>query len=206
EVSEEAHADPIARLLDLVDRSLSSEVGYQDYGDYRYLDGFANLEYDPAAAFLLRFLSGGNARQLILARDQLHHWVTYDRSRGEQAVPLGFPWMHGQEHRSLEYEAGHLWAGGLVLGRMITGESSLGRAVHELKQAVLVVCDGEAEFQDERSYGWALLALEDLLLIGADRELERQAAILARTLEAAQHENTLESFFYRAGSIRLFVN
>ena len=176
------------RLLDLVERGLLTEVGYRDYGDYRYLEGFANLEYDPALAFLLAGLEGSDPSRLILARDQLNHWAAFDRSRGERGVPLGFPWMHGPDHRSLLHETGHVWAGGAVLGWLILGDPELGTAVHELERALIQLAGDPAEFREERTFGWTLLALEDLLLLRPDPDLEQSARRLARELMQSQDE------------------
>lgn len=170
-------AEPLARLLPRLDAALGAEIGYPDYGDYRYGSGHANLEYDPAAAFLLRFLMDGDARHWLLARDQLDHWFLYDRSRGQQGAPRGLPWMHGREHFSRRYEAGHVWAEGLVLGALLSGDPDWAKAVGELEEALVELCQRPDALRDERSFGWALLALEQLQ---AWKEMQRAAELSER--------------------------
>ena len=176
------------QLLRVVEEGLLSEVGMVDYGDYRYLEGWANLEYDPAAAFFLRYLENGDGQSLILARDQLHHLVTQDCSNGEKGVPIGFPWQHGKEHRSWEFEAGHVWAAGLVLGSMILGEPEWFTAAEDLRRALAEICGGGASFSAERSYGWSILALEDLQLLAPNPELDRISRRLVRDLIQTQDQ------------------
>jgi len=178
--------DPMPRLLGVVARGIERTAGHRDYGDYRYRDGFANLEYDPARAVLLRALATGDATQWIRARDMLHHWVACDRSKGESGIPAGFPFMHGLEHRSHTYEAGHVWSGGLVLGILVTGDPAWTRAAHELKKALLEVSNDAFAFSKERCYGWMLLAIEDLLLLGPDHALQEARQRITTRLESRQ--------------------
>ncbi|MFH0945465.1 MAG: hypothetical protein V2A76_09745 [Planctomycetota bacterium] len=175
-------------LLRVVEEALVSEAGMTDYGDYRYLDGFANLEYDPAAAFMLRYLENGDGRSLTLARDQLCHLVTHDFSRGEKGAPVGFPWMHGAEHRSETFEAGHVWAAGLVLGCMVLGEPEWLSAAEELRRALADVCGDGASFRAERSYGWSILALEDLQLLAPNPDSAGISRRLIRDLIRTQDQ------------------
>ncbi|MBI4880631.1 MAG: hypothetical protein HY812_13380 [Planctomycetes bacterium] len=180
--------EPLARLLAAADAAVSREVGFRDYGDYRHLGGWANLEYDPAAAFLLSFLGNGDARHALVARDMLNHWVRYDRSAGEIGAPAGFPWMHGRDHRSLEHELGHVWAEGLVLARFLFGDRAYGAAALELRDSLTGLAREEGELHDERSFGWALLALHDLLLLEEDAGAAGAARELAERLIGLQDE------------------
>ena len=157
----EVRDDLTARLVRVVDQGIDAVAGYGDHGDYRYRDGFANLEYDPARSMIERYVTHGDVRHAVVARGMLRHWVTYDRSSGERGTPAGFPWMHGAEHRSLEMEAGHVWAGGLMLGADVFGDPWLRSAVDGLARALVEVARDPAMQRNERSFGWLLLALCD---------------------------------------------
>lgn len=160
-----------ARLLAALDRGLDAVAGQRDYGDYRLGDGFANLEYDPVAGMLASYVRHGDARHAMLARDMLRHFVVHDLSQGEAGTPAGFPWMHGREHRSLEIEAGHVWAAGLLLGAEVFGDRELRGAVGSLRRAVLQVAASPTSLSNERSFGWLILALADLHEFEPRREL-----------------------------------
>jgi hypothetical protein len=161
--------DPAGRLLAIVDAATARVTGRRDYGDYRLGRGFANLEYDPAAAFLLRFHALGDARHLEIARDQARHLVLHDLSRGENGVPRGVPWMHGDDHRSLEYEAGHVFAGGLAHLALIERDRSFADAAHAMDEGLRELLRQRTGFDHERCYGWMLMALSDLARVARDR-------------------------------------
>lgn len=178
--------DPTERLLARVDEAIGGEWGSLDHGDYRHPWGWGNLEYDPAAAFLLRSVAADDARHAGVARAMLDHWVLHDRSRGEAGAPVGFPWIHGREHRSLEWEAGHVWAEGLVLGALLLGDQDHLSAAHQLRRALVTVVRENPRFEYEREYAWMLLAFHDLATLGPDAEAEVAADELFDRLVARQ--------------------
>lgn len=182
--------ESVVLALAAVDRALGAMTGARDFGDYPLDGGFANLEYDPARAFLLTSIGRGDASSFLGARDMLLHWTRNDRSDGidgdQGFVPPGFPWQHGREHRSMRHEAGHVWSGGITTAALVTDDEDLRVAALELRSALVQVAAESGEWRDERCFGWMLLALEDSLLLEPDASVLAAVARLKRDLLARQ--------------------
>ncbi|MBK6940193.1 MAG: hypothetical protein IPH13_08305 [Planctomycetes bacterium] len=175
------------RALSRLESALEACVGARDYGDYRLGDGFANLEYDPARAFYAAWLGTREATYANSARAMVEHWVRFDRSAGEGEVAPGLPFQHGVDHRSLTFEPGHVWAGGVVLTALLCGDPAAQGAAHELSHALVDLVATSERFDEERSYAWLLLALCDLDLLGPDPELRAARERLSRQLLQRQN-------------------
>jgi hypothetical protein len=185
-------ADPLTpaalRAMTRLDAALEASVGARDYGDYRLGDGFANLEYDPARSFLRAWLGTRDPAFAATARAMVDHWVRFDVSDGVGDVGAGLPFQHGLDHRSLTFEPGHVWAGGVVLGALLTGDRAALEAAHSLSSALIDLVATADRFDEERSYAWLLLALCDLELLGPNPALRTARVRLERLLVARQAE------------------
>lgn len=180
--------DPLPRLFFTLAAAMERVRAARDRGDWRHPEGWANLEYDTAASFLLRAWATGDLRTMALARDALDHLVLCDLSRGEGATPPGLPHMHGGRHRSGRFELGHVFADGLVLGAAAFDDDRLREAALRMRDALAerVV---SASFEREREAAWSLLALEALALLGRTQETERAAERAAYALLRGQRRD-----------------
>lgn len=174
------------RAMARLDSALEACVGARDFGDYRLGDGFANLEYDPARAFFAAWLGTRDPAFAATARAMVEHWVRFDRSVGEAEVGPGLPFQHGVDHRSLTFEPGHVWAGGVVLATLLTGDRDADGAARELARALIDLVATSERFDEERSYAWLLLALCDLDALGPNPDLRAARQRLVRQLVARQ--------------------
>lgn len=180
------------RAMARLETALEACVGARDFGDYRLGDGFANLEYDPARAFHAAWLGTRDAAHARTARAMVEHWVRFDRSAGEGDVAPGLPFQHGVDHRSLTFEPGHVWAGGVVLAALLEGDPAVQGAAHDLSRALIDLVATSERFDEERSYAWLLLALCDLDLLRPDPELRAARERLTRQL--LQRQNAVGYF------------
>ncbi len=161
-------SDPLPKLLQCVDSAVLRMHGHRDYGDYRLGRGFANLEYDPQLAFQLESLSDrGDARHAIVGADMLRHFIACDvadAGTGDGGLPDGVPYLHGDDHRTYEFEPGHVFAGGLALGSLLANDLDLDSTVERFDAGLLAVAREASLFTHERDYAWFLVALSDLAL------------------------------------------
>lgn len=153
--------DPFPKLIAALDRGISALSGWRDYGDHRLSGGFANLEYDVALALDLAALGARDARHLLVARDARRHFLLHDLSRGESGAPVGIPWRHGDDHRSHEFDPGHVFLGGLALGALIDDSPRAGAALREAVDALATLVRAGSVLSLERDYAWSLIAFHD---------------------------------------------
>lgn len=153
--------DPLPKFVAALDRGISALSGWRDYGDHRLSGGFANLEYDVALGFDLVALGARDARHHLVARDARRHFVLRDVSRGESGAPSGIPWRHGDDHRSHEFDPGHVFLGGLALGALIDEHPLVGSTLKEAVSGLAELTREGAALAMERDYGWSLIAFHD---------------------------------------------
>jgi hypothetical protein len=81
-----------------------------------------------------------------------------------------------------------VWAGGVVLGALLTRDRAALEAAHSLSSALIDLVATADRFDEERSYAWLLLALCDLELLGPNPALRTARVRLERLLVARQAE------------------
>lgn len=184
--------DPLTKAIAALDRGISALRGWRDYGDFRLGRGFANLEFDVALAIDLHALGSNDARQHIIARDARTHFVLHDVSRGESGAPLGIPWRHGDEHRSHEFDPGHVFLGGLALGALIDDDPTLLPTLRAAVDALTLLIREGSALERERDFAWSAIAFSDArLVLGHDAVAEATT----RTLDSLLDSQAPRGFF-----------
>jgi hypothetical protein len=170
-------------------------VGVFDHGDFRLANGqFSNHEFDPLLGLTLDYVRHGRAASLALASDLVRHWSAQDIIRGSFDPELaGMPWQHGDDHASRRFELGHVFFAGPLRAHLLLDDPLLDEVVGGLLERLPAVCDDDRLFHNERSLGWGLAALADVVLVTDDPAAK---ARISQVLERLESRQAAEGYFH----------
>ncbi len=152
-------ARELVRLQEEEARSLQT-YGEWDFGDWRFFDGWGNLEFDTAKGLWSEYERTRDPGARRMALQALRHWCDVDRKTWGAPGFEGLPRMHGPEHGH-RVELGHVWIEGVLSVYRATGDLWLGDAFEETAEALVRVLGDrpQAALARERDAAWTLRAL-----------------------------------------------
>ena len=111
-----------------------SALGWMNFGDVPWGDGYSSLHYDWSFGILLQYIRTGDPRFLTLGRTMARHRASIDQSHDETSDA---PWRGGQfyEKGSIHGDTfppaiSHTWIGGSLLDYLLTGDRDSLEAVN----------------------------------------------------------------------------
>ncbi|MFK7742968.1 MAG: hypothetical protein AB8H80_21830 [Planctomycetota bacterium] len=145
-------------LAEVVD-ALHEMPGMRGAGDYRRSGGeITNLEFDTTYGLLRCAIACRQPRAFALALRGAAHLVDRDID-----VQTGLPCVHGETHRGVAPEPGHVWLQGLLWVGLVTADDEALQVAHSLGRALCARPPaGEGRNERLRDFAWPLLQLEAL--------------------------------------------
>lgn len=134
--------------------------GEWNFGDWRFFEGWGNLEFDTSFGCFLEFYRSGRRDAWELGMRGIEHWVDVDRAVEIGAPEFGLPLRHGRDHGS-RVDLGHVWVEGLLHAAYLSGDPFLREAFEETTAALVRIHEdrGHRITRRERDAAWQLLAL-----------------------------------------------
>ena len=146
------------------------QLGWRNFGDLGWGDGYANLHYDLSFLMLREYLRTGDARAFQLGNDEARYmanWgVHHSEDFGDTAGNINFRGMSFYEkgdHGSYnEPKPSHMWVEGMWLHWALTGdetshESAL--AGSDAFKRMYFTFDNALSWNEPRWVGWPILGL-----------------------------------------------
>lgn len=183
-----------------------ASLGWMNFGDVPWGDGFCSLHYDWPFGILLQYLRTGDVRFFDLGRTMAQHRASIDQSHDTTSQVAGRGgqfYEKGDNHGNAFSPAiSHTWIGGLLLNALLTGDSEAWEAI-ELSTAFARRRDlgNWNGLWGARLPGWAadlFLARFDILRDPDD--LKMATEILARVELIETNEHKMKGFIANRGA------
>ncbi|NOT59941.1 MAG: hypothetical protein HOP19_06910 [Acidobacteria bacterium] len=146
------------------------QLGWRNFGDLGWGDGYANLHYDLPFILLREYLRTGDARAFQLGNDEARYLANWGQHHGEDFGDTagntnfrGMSFYEKGDHGSFgEPKPSHMWIEGMWLHWALTGDATSYESAREGSEAfkrIGFTFDNGLSWNEPRWVGWSILGL-----------------------------------------------